>query len=209
MLIATRVSVLTAFAAVSLFAQYKMESAGAPPSELAAGVGELLQKQGYKIVSDSGSAFCEIWLRADLPKGPKSAEENLTLPEIPHGTLLGAIRFPAKGADRRGQGVKPGVYTLRYSYFPQNGDHQGAAPQRDFLLVAPAAIDQDAKAAPNFEQLVDMSRKATGTPHPGVFSFWKSDGAAGLAKQGENDWVLTAKIGDQVVAFILIGKSEA
>ena len=45
----------------------------------------------------------------------------------------------------RGKVVKPGVYTLRYGQQPQNGDHLGISPFREFLLISPAAIDKDPK----------------------------------------------------------------
>ena len=55
-----------------------------------------------------------------------------------------------------------------------------------------------------------MSRKASGTPHPAVLSFWKADSdAPGFSKQGESDWVLQAKIGDTPIAIILIGLAAA
>jgi len=55
-----------------------------------------------------------------------------------------------------------------------------------------------------------MSRKASGTPHPAVLSMWGAGASdpAGFAKQGENDWVLTKKIGDTTVSVILVGKVE-
>jgi hypothetical protein len=190
-------------------AQYKSEPAGPPPAEVAPAIAQALQKSGSKI-SNNGAAYCEIWFRSDKPNGPKSAEDGVTLPTIPQGSLLGVIRFDGKGADRRGQTIKPGVYTLRYSIIPVNGDHQGAAPQRDFLLMTPAAEDKDLNATPNFEALVAMSRKASGTPHPAVLSFWKADSdASGFSKQGESDWVLQAKIGDTPIAIILIGLAAA
>src|SRR5437764_11256943 len=126
-------------AAGAAFAQYKMEPAGAPASDLPASMSGALQKDGAKIVGGSGTAFCEVWFRSTAPTGPKSSEEGVTLPTIPQGSLMGALRFPARGADRRGQNIKPGVYTLRYALQPVNGDHQGVAPQRDFLVMIPAA----------------------------------------------------------------------
>ena len=194
---------------LAALAQYKAEPAGPPPAEVAPAIAQALQKNGAK-VSNNGAAYCEIWLRSDKPNGPKSAEDSVTLPTIPQGALIGVIRFDGKGADRRGQTIKPGVYTLRYSIIPVNGDHQGAAPQRDFLLMTPAAEDKDLNATPNFEALVAMSRKASGTPHPAVLSFWKADSdAPGFSKQGESDWVLQAKIGDTPIAIILIGLAAA
>jgi len=153
---------------------------------------------------------CEIWFRSAAPAGPKSAEEGVTLPLIPQGALLGVLRFPARGSDRRGQPIKPGVYTLRYSLQPVNGDHQGVAPQRDFLLMTPADADKDPNSTPKFDDLVAMSRKASGTPHPAVLSLWKvdTDFKPGFAKMGENDWVLQAKIADLQIAIILVGKAE-
>src|SRR6266404_5424159 len=108
---------LTVLASSTVFAQYKSEPAGAPPAELAPAISQALEQQGTRITGSSG-VFCEVWFSTSLPAGPKSSEESVTLPTIPHGTLLGAIRFPAQGADRRGQTIKPGVYTLRYSLQP-------------------------------------------------------------------------------------------
>lgn len=192
------------------FAQYKTESAGAPPSELAAGIRSALQQDGIKITGN-GTTVAEIWLRTSMPSGTKTAEESVTLPTVPHGALLGAIRFTSKGSDRRGQGIQPGVYTLRYSMYPVNGDHQGVAPQRDFLVLSPAGTDKDEKATPAFAELMTMSRKASGTPHPAVLSLWKADTdfTPGFAKQGDTDWVLQAKIGDTPVAIILIGTASS
>jgi hypothetical protein len=192
-----------------VFGQYKAEPAGAPTSEVAPAIAQALQKDGTRI-SNNGSAYCEIWFRADKPSGAKSSEENVTLPLIPQGALLGVIRFDGKGADRRGQTIKPGVYTLRYGIMPVNGDHQGAAPQRDFLLLTPASEDKDLNSTPNFDTLVAMSTKASGTPHPAVLSFWKADSnTPGFAKQGDSDWVLQTKLGDTPIAVILVGIASA
>jgi hypothetical protein len=187
------------------FGQYKAEPAGAPPAEAAPAIAAVLQKDGAKI-TNNGKAYCEIWFRTDKPPAAKSSEDGVSLPAIPMGALLGVIRFDGSGADRRGQSIKAGVYTLRYGVMPINGDHQGAAPQRDFLLMTPAAEDKDLNSMPNFDALVAMSRKASGTPHPAVLSFWKADsGAPGFSKQGDNDWVLQTKLGDTPIAVILIG----
>ncbi len=122
-----------------------------------------------------------------MPSGPATGESSVTLPTIPPGALLGELRFPAKGSDRRGQDIAPGVYTLRYGNYPVNGNHQGVAPQRDFLVLVPAALDKSADPISDFDALMDLSRKASRTPHPAVLSFWKADSdqkQAGLEKQG-------------------------
>src|ERR1700733_9469689 len=106
--------------------QYSADKAGPPPSEVASGIDKALDKMGFQI-SNNGAAYCEIWLRTSLPSGPASTEQNVTLPNVPIGTLLGVIRFDGNGFDRRGQTIKPGVYTLRYGIMPTNDTHHGAA----------------------------------------------------------------------------------
>ncbi len=192
---------MTAFAAASA------EPAGAPPSEVDAAISGLLQKDGIR-VKDGDKVLMEVWFRNELPTGQASGAPNVTMPELPHGALLGVARFPEKHQDRRGQQIKPGVYTMRFSFYPENGDHQGAAPQRDFLVLSPAAEDKDAKATPDFEALMNMSRKASGTPHPLVLSMWKQDAAAfqaGISTEGEHDQVLQTKVGAAPVAVIVSG----
>jgi hypothetical protein len=185
--------------------QYKADKAGPPPTEVASGIAQALAKNGFQI-STNGAAYCDIWLRAALPPPAASKEQNVTLPNIPQGTLLGVIRFEGQGSDRRGQPIKPGVYTLRYGIMPMNGAHEGAAPQRDFLLMTPAADDRDLHAAPNFDTLMVMSRKASQTPHPAVLSFWKADAdSPGFSQRDETNWVLQSTVGDTPIAIIVAG----
>jgi hypothetical protein len=126
---------------------------------------------------------------------------------IPHGALLGAIRFPGRGSDRRGQAIKAGVYTLRFSAFPPDGNHQGVAMQRDFLLLVPAAGDKDLNSTPSYKEVVEMSNKASGSTHPAVLGLWKDEAGnePGLAQEGDFDWILYTKIGDIPIGIIVVG----
>jgi hypothetical protein len=201
---------LLTLTSVVAFGQYKLETAGAPPADLAAGFVSVLQPQGVKIVAASGSVYCELWLVSKAPGGPKSTEDAVSLPTIPQGALLGVIRFAGPTQDRRGQPLKAGTYTLRYSQYPVNGDHQGVAPQRDFALLVPVASDPNPTATPNFDALVALSTKASGTPHPAVLSIWNSAGDKfpNFSLQGEHDWVLDTKLGELPLSILLIGKVE-
>jgi hypothetical protein len=196
---------LVAVSALTLSAQYKTEPAGPPPAEASALAGALVQ-DGIRILKPDATPLLELWLVKAAPAGG-SAEQNASFSTIPHGALIGVIRYPARHKDRRNQTLTPGVYSARYSIFPMNGDHQGVAPQRDFLLLSPIAGDTDPAAKPNFDELVTMSRKASGTPHPLVLSVWKDDdGAApGIAQEGEEDQVLHTKIGSVPLAIIVVG----
>jgi hypothetical protein len=150
----------------------------------------------------------ELWFRNSVPTGAATTESNVSMTTVPHGTLMGVVRFPERGADRRGQVVKPGVYTLRLSYFPPDGNHQGVSEQRDFLLLSLASEDKDPKATPKYEALIAASTKVSGPAHPAVLSTWKVDPAnfkAGVAQEGEHDWVLQHKVGDLAIAVIVAG----
>jgi len=191
------------------FGQYKMEPAGPPPADAPASITGVLQKDGAKISGPDGP-LCEIWFRSSAPAGPPNNEKDVTLSSLPHGALIGLIHYDAQGQDRRGQTIKPGTYTLRFSYYPVNGAHQGVAPQRDFALLSLAASDTDPNALPAFDALVKMSEKASGTAHPQVLSMWKADTdfKPGFDKQGD-DWVLQVKMGDTPIAIILVGVAQS
>lgn len=189
--------------------QYKSADAGAPPSDLAPAIAGALDPKGTKITKADGSPVMEIWLRKTAPTGPKSSGEAIALPNIPVGAFLGVIKLEAKGEDRRGQSVAAGVYTIRYVLMPQNGDHLGAAPQRDFAAIIPAADDKDPNATPDLDTTVKMSTKASGTAHPAVLSMNTGSGTAGFTKEGDHDWTLNTKLGDTPVAIILLGRAES
>jgi hypothetical protein len=204
----TKLLISILLAAAAAFGQYKVEPAGPAPAELSSAIRQAMQKDGIKVLGAGGAVVCELWFRTTSPGGPKSTEQDVTLPAMPQGALLGAIRFTAKGSDRRGQSIKPGVYTLRYAVQPMNGDHQGVAPQRDFALAVPAANDKSLDAISGFDDLVKASEMASGTPHPAVFSIWKDDqpsSAPSIAKQGDSDWAVHVKVGDLPVAMIVVG----
>jgi hypothetical protein len=205
------VFLLIAFSALAQ--DYKLEPAATAAPGLPAAYQAAIQGQGFRVTGASGGAsgaWCEIWLAKSLPVGAKPDDAAISF-GIAQGTLLGVIRFPGKGADRRGQVIPAGVYTLRYSLFPVDGSHSGVAPQRDFALMTPVAADPDPAAKPAFGDLIKMSGKASGTPHPAVLSLETPPAAAtapGVVKEGEHDWTLTVKVGDLTFSIIVVGKSE-
>jgi hypothetical protein len=196
--------------AAAALAQYRVEAGAAPPPELAAGIAGELQEKGLKVVKPDGSALCELWFVKKAPAAGTTTESDVTWKTVPAGALVGAVRWPAQGSDRRGQNVKAGVYTLRFSLQPINGDHQGVAPQRDFLVMSQAAADQSKDIVAKFDDLMNMSRKVSGTPHPAVLSMWyvESGFKPGMMQLGEHDWALMAQAGDAKIAVILVGKAE-
>lgn len=149
---------------------YKAEALNeAPPKELAAPIQAALSQTGIRVTGPSGPV-CDLWLGKAVP-GKANAPQALgvVFPQLAQGTLVGAIRLPNSTKDYRKQLIKAGVYTLRYALSPENGNHMGVAPQRDFVLASPATADQDA-ATLTIDQTIALSRKATGSNHPSVWS---------------------------------------
>lgn len=186
---------LAFFGAAQVSAQnYKVESAAAPaPSELSAAVRDALAPQVLRVTGPAG-ILCEIWMRKAVPGTAPAPQLGVVFPQIQEGTLAGAIRFPSDVKDYRKQAVKAGVYTLRYALSPVNGNHQGVAPQRDFLLVIPAAADQDPAGVPA-AQAIELSRKSTTTNHPSPWSLAPGDGSASappsISHDADDDlWIL-------------------
>lgn len=184
------------FVASSAAAQtYKVEAANAPaPQELSAAVRDALSSNALRVLGPQGT-LCEIWLRTPVPaSATPSAELGVAYGQLSDGTLVGAIRFASAAKDYRQQVIKPGVYTLRYALQPVDGNHQGVSPYRDYFLLAPAAADTSI-APLNDKDLYAMSRKASGTGHPSVWSLVAADAAPsalpGIAHQDDGDlWVV-------------------
>jgi hypothetical protein len=168
---------LTLFVALCLGAagtasaqSYKAETLNeAPPNELAATVRNALSSAGIRVSGPSGP-LCDLWLGKAVAGNANGAQTlGVVYPQLAQGTLVGAIRFSNPVKDYRKQLIKAGLYTLRYALLPENGNHMGVAPQRDFLLASPTAADQDA-ATLTIDQTLALSRKATGSNHPSVWS---------------------------------------
>ena len=198
-----------AFALPLLAQDYKLEPISTAAPDLPAAYASAIQAQGYRVTGPKG-AWCEVWFRKSIPTGSKPSDPSIVFP-IAQGTLLGVLRFPEQGADRRGQVINPGLYTLRYSDYPVDGAHQGVAPQRDFVLLSPIASDPDPNASPDFETLVKMSTKASNAPHPAVLSLEQPQGGSlpALVKEGDSDWVLNVKVGDITIGLIVVGTAQA
>jgi hypothetical protein len=184
---------------VAAFAQsYKIETGQTPvPQGLAPTVRDALSPEALR-VSGADGVLCEIWLRKSIPtQSTPAAGEGISYPEIPEGTLVGAIQVDRAVSDFRQQPLKEGVYTLRYAVQPDDANHQDVSAYRDFLLALPASMD-DSLDAPEDKALYATSRKASGTRHPSVWMLYPAKGAPpalpGISHQPKDDvWVVYLK----------------
>lgn len=137
--------------------------AAPPPAELSAGIKGELQKSGFKVAA--GDITLDLW----WVNAVKLTAEGDGWDNVDSGTLVGAVRITGNFKEIRGKPVKAGVYTLRYGLQPQNGDHLGISPFREFLVLSPAAVDQDPKTT-GFDGAVALSKQTIGTSHPAGLS---------------------------------------
>ena len=70
-----------------------------------------------------------------------------------------------------------GTYTLRYGLLPNDGNHMGVAPNRDFLLLLPLLTDSDPATVYTEKQLYRASGKVAGGAHPTVLSLIAAEGS--------------------------------
>src|SRR5262245_16301991 len=147
-----------------------------PPAKLAEPVRKLLDEQAL-VVRNGDDVVMRVWFRAEIPV--KATEEQvkngLTYREIPEGTLVGALEFPAKFTDYRKQELPAGVYTLRFAVQPDIGDHTGTTPHPEFCLICP--VDEDkAEEAVEKKKLIELSSKINEGRHPAVLLLWPNNG---------------------------------
>ena len=126
-----------------------------------------------------GEATIEIW----WANGVAATAPGPGWSNVESGTLVGAMRVTGSFKEIRGKVVKPGVYTLRYGQQPQNGDHLGISPFREFLLLSPAAVDRDPKVL-GFDGAVAVSKQTIGTSHPASLSLDPPEDAPGAVLVG-------------------------
>lgn len=209
--------IFLAQAAGALADAYKIENVTSVPEGVTAAIKNALQSQGVRVVNDQGSVWCEVWLRKEIANINKPASPDAKYPGLHIGSLVGLMKFPATGSDYRGQAIKPGIYTMRYCLILQDGNHLGVAPIPDFVLLIPAGEDhKDPDAVLTLEELVSLSRHASGTNHPAVINMASPPGPIStplLEKDDSDRWVLKFKTqlkpaGDLPIGIVVYGRAE-
>lgn len=135
----------------------------APPAELAGAIKAALEAGGQRVVI--GAKTLDFWWVKTLPPGSTA----MSWDSVAEGTLAGVVKLSASYPDIRGKTVQAGVYTLRYGVQPQNGDHLGVSPYRDFLMLSTAAVDT-AIAVAGHDAVVALSKQTPGVSHPPSWS---------------------------------------
>jgi len=190
---------------------YKIEPVSSVPLDIPKPLQDVLQAAGTRVVGDKG-VVCEVWVGKAVAQSTAGNPDAL-YPSLGMGILVGILHFPAAGSDFRGQAIKPGYYTLRYALLPQDGNHMGVNPYRDFLLLSPAAADTQINKALLPADLYKLSRQASGTNHPAVMSLVPTAQGATYPSLGQDDqghFVLQIKLGAALpIALVVVGQAAA
>ncbi len=168
----------------------------APPGELKPDLAKLLGDNAVQFLDPKGGLICTLWFRKEVPADAtaEQVKNGLTYGELKETTFLAAVKFEQPWTDYRKQKIKPGVYTMRFGVQPMDGDHMGASPEKNFLLLV--AADQDTSPAPmEPKMLIEKSMKSIGTGHPGVLMLFENSKPAAAPQ-------LVTKLGNhQVLNF--------
>ena len=194
---------------------YKVESIGElKETTVAQAVRGALEPKGVRVLNDKDKAVCEVWFGKEIPT-IKNEVPGASFGQIPEGAFIGVINFPSNTSDFRGQGIKAGFYTLRFALILQDGNHLGVSPARDFFLLCPVGEDKDPAAQLKTEELLKLSRNASGTSHPTVWFVTPATSDKDLPKvvQNEHEHVIletriTTKSGPVAIGLIVIGRTE-
>jgi hypothetical protein len=135
-------------------------------------VKKALAPTGYRVTLDDGLT-ASLWPAAQILTSTK-AREDATYALAP-STFFGVIVFAKSTRDCRGNTISAGAYNLRYELYPNDGAHLGVTPTPDFLLLVPAAADVNPGQSYSFEQVVTLSKQATGKNHPAPMNLVPAD----------------------------------
>lgn len=204
------------FAALGVGQTGKVETLpGLSEKSVSEAVRQALDAKGYKVLLDDGSNACELWLRRAVPAQTKKDAQGVAYPQLAESILVGVLHFSQASTDYRGQAIPAGYYTLRYELLPNDGNHLGAAPNRDFLLLIPADSDGDPAATFSSQELVNLSRKANGTKHPAPLSLVQPDSsgtAPAVSKDDQDHWTFSGGLklaSGEEIPFALVVKGTA
>ena len=174
----------------------------------------VLESRGYRVSGTDGAALCEFWLRKGVPVSADPEAEGALFSQLARSALLGVIAAKPGFSDYRGQSIKPGLYTMRYALLPNDGNHAGVAPSRDFVLLVPAQQDPNPDAVMPESELVSLSRHASATNHPAPLNLMQTEASEfpELKADSEGHLLVAVRLkmtsGEVPLGIVVKGKGE-
>lgn len=192
------------------------------PKEVPEAFAKLTHGKGLRLSGADGKPLFDLWTRKELPllEKPKSGLA-ITFPQIAPGEFVAIAKVHAQSDDYREDHVKPGLYVARYGLQPEDGDHMGTAPNRDFLILTSFADDKDVAPIADMDKLGELSILA-GEDHPLIWHLRaaesKDEDRASLRHDEKNSlWIAefawTTKVGGEEkplrAGLVLVGVSDS
>ena len=104
---------------------------------------------------------------------------------------------------------------MRFVLIPQDGAHMGVFQTRDSIVLSPASADTAVEKNLSFDEMVALSRQASGTPHPAFLvmsAVYDSQNLPAVAKDDLGNWDLQLKLqgegGEIPIGITVVGKWE-
>ncbi len=203
-------SICFLLAAASAFAaDYTSETVSGLPEGLPEATANMLNPDGVAVKDGGGKLVATYWGRKTDFEGTPASGFGIRFDTIPEGALIAVVKLPEQGSDFREQSIPPGLYTMRYALHPEDGNHMGVAPSRDFAVLTPAAGDTDPATNYGFDDLVKLTKKV-GNPHPTIARIVLPEGSEGpnLWQNDYEYWVLDLPSGGDLVGIVVHGHVE-
>ncbi len=189
-------------------ASFQSETGPAPSDAIPQGTKAIIAAQAVTVKS-GGTEVAHFWMRTAAFAGDPVDGFGVRYDTIPEGAFLGVVSFPEKGSDFREQSIPSGVYTLRFGLHPENGDHMGVAPSRDFAVLSPVDKDLEIEKNYDFDALMELTAEV-GNPHPTVARLELPEGgeAPHLWENDYEHWVLDLEVAGEVVGIVVYGHAD-
>lgn len=191
----------------------------AAPADAPAELAKLLSPTGWRVKSGE-KTLCDVWFCKEWSAKADFTPTNTVLYPFEVGQFMGVIRFPRKAEDFRGQQLGSGIYTLRYTLQPEDGNHVGTSDTRDFLVLIKSAADADPQVMA-MEKLIPLSASAAESTHPAMMGLKaapkEATGLPKIERDEDHDWSILQvpgkgrtgdKAADLPLAVIVAGKAE-
>jgi len=195
----------------------------AAPEKLSAEIKAKMAAVSHQISDDRG-LFFEFWFVKEVPLRGFAETTQKTMDKIEEISLLGAVLvYENKAAytDFREDPIDPGLYVMRLSLQPQDGNHLGTSPFDTFAILVPHQMDAEVLKFMDPEIMVEIASEDTPAEHPAVLSLQPLEKAEGpfprLDHSDEEDWhflllKLSGKVGekkrDMAVKLVFKGIGE-
>ncbi len=153
----------------------------AAPEKLNADIKSKIAGLSHQISDDKG-LFFEFWFAKEIPLRGFADTTQKTMDKINEISLLGvAIVYENKAdyTDFREDPIDPGLYIMRLSLQPQDGNHLGTSPFDTFAILIPYQKDAEVVEFMDPEVMVEIASEDTPAEHPPILSLQPLEKAKG------------------------------